>query len=42
MPDGSIFESLNFKGSPLEQADLVRNYFLMHIGLPLVASASGR
>jgi hypothetical protein len=23
-----IFESLNFKGSPLEQADLVRNYFL--------------
>jgi uncharacterized protein with ParB-like and HNH nuclease domain len=24
-----IFESLNFKGSPLEQADLVRNYFLM-------------
>ena len=26
-----IFESLNFKGSPLEQADLVRNYFLMRI-----------
>lgn len=26
-----IFESLNFKGSPLEQADLVRNYFLMKI-----------
>ncbi len=24
-----IFESLNFKGAPLEQADLVRNYFLM-------------
>ena len=24
-----IFESLNFKGFPLEQADLVRNYFLM-------------
>jgi len=24
-----IFESLNFKGSPLEQADLVRNFFLM-------------
>ncbi len=24
-----IFESLNFKGSPLEQADLVRNYFFM-------------
>ncbi len=24
-----IFESLNFKGSPLEEADLVRNYFLM-------------
>ena len=24
-----IFESLNFKGSPLEQSDLVRNYFLM-------------
>ena len=24
-----IFESLNFKGSPLTQADLVRNYFLM-------------
>jgi hypothetical protein len=24
-----IFESLNFKGSSLEQADLVRNYFLM-------------
>ena len=22
-----IFESLNFKGSPLEQSDLVRNYF---------------
>lgn len=27
-----IFESLNFKGSPLEQADLVRNYFLMRFG----------
>jgi uncharacterized protein with ParB-like and HNH nuclease domain len=26
-----IFESLNFKGAPLEQADLVRNYFLMRI-----------
>lgn len=24
-----IFESLNFKGQPLEQADLVRNYLLM-------------
>ena len=24
-----IFESLNFKGSPLEQSDLVRNYFVM-------------
>ena len=24
-----IFESLNFKGFPLEQADLVRNYFMM-------------
>ena len=24
-----IFESLNYKGSPLEQSDLVRNYFLM-------------
>jgi uncharacterized protein with ParB-like and HNH nuclease domain len=24
-----IFESLNFKGAPLEQSDLVRNYFLM-------------
>lgn len=24
-----IFESLNFKGSPLTQADLVRNYYLM-------------
>jgi hypothetical protein len=24
-----IFESLNFKGSPLEQSDLVRNYFMM-------------
>ena len=24
-----IFESLNYKGAPLEQADLVRNYFLM-------------
>lgn len=24
-----IFESLNVKGAPLEQADLVRNYFLM-------------
>ncbi len=24
-----IFESLNFKGSPLTQADLIRNYFLM-------------
>lgn len=24
-----IFESLNFKGAPLEQADLVRNYFMM-------------
>jgi hypothetical protein len=24
-----IFESLNFKGAPLTQADLVRNYFLM-------------
>jgi hypothetical protein len=28
-----IFESLNFKGSPLEQADLVRNYFLMRFRL---------
>ncbi len=28
-----IFESLNFKGSPLEQADLVRNYFLMRFPL---------
>lgn len=28
-----IFESLNFKGSPLEQADLVRNYFLMRFSL---------
>ncbi len=29
-----IFESLNYKGSPLTQADLVRNYFLMrfHMG----------
>ena len=26
-----IFESLNFKGSPLTQADLVRNYFLMKL-----------
>jgi len=25
-----IFESLNFKGEPLAQADLVRNYVLMH------------
>jgi len=25
-----IFESLNFKGEPLTQADLVRNYLLMH------------
>ena len=24
-----IFESLNFKGEPLTQADLVRNYLLM-------------
>ncbi len=24
-----IFESLNFKGSPLTQADLIRNYYLM-------------
>jgi len=28
-----IFESLNFKGSPLEQADLVRNYFLMRFSV---------
>lgn len=28
-----IFESLNFKGSPLEQADLVRNYFLMRFAV---------
>ncbi len=28
-----IFESLNFKGAPLEQADLVRNYFLMRFPL---------
>lgn len=28
-----IFESLNFKGSPLTQADLVRNYFLMRFPL---------
>ncbi len=28
-----IFESLNFKGSPLEQADLVRNYFLMRFSI---------
>ena len=26
-----IFESLNFKGMPLTQADLIRNYFLMRI-----------
>jgi len=26
-----IFESLNYKGTPLTQADLVRNYFFMHI-----------
>ena len=28
-----IFESLNFKGAPLEQADLVRNYFLMRFAV---------
>jgi uncharacterized protein with ParB-like and HNH nuclease domain len=28
-----IFESLNFKGAPLEQADLVRNYFLMRFSV---------
>ncbi len=28
-----IFESLNFKGSPLEQSDLVRNYFLMRFSV---------
>jgi uncharacterized protein with ParB-like and HNH nuclease domain len=28
-----IFESLNFKGSPLEQADLVRNFFLMRFSV---------
>ena len=28
-----IFESLNFKGSPLEQSDLVRNYFLMRFSI---------
>jgi uncharacterized protein with ParB-like and HNH nuclease domain len=28
-----IFESLNFKGFPLEQADLVRNYFLMRFAV---------
>lgn len=28
-----IFESLNAKGSPLTQADLVRNYFLMRISI---------
>ena len=26
-----IFESLNFKGMPLTQADLIRNYFLMRV-----------
>jgi uncharacterized protein with ParB-like and HNH nuclease domain len=26
-----IFESLNYKGTPLTQADLVRNYFFMHL-----------
>ena len=28
-----IFESLNFKGSPLEQSDLVRNYFMMRFSV---------
>jgi uncharacterized protein with ParB-like and HNH nuclease domain len=28
-----IFESLNFKGAPLEQSDLVRNYFLMRFAV---------
>jgi hypothetical protein len=28
-----IFESLNFKGAPLEQSDLVRNYFLMRFSV---------
>ena len=26
-----IFESLNWKGAPLSQADLLRNYFFMRI-----------
>jgi hypothetical protein len=26
-----IFESLNYKGEPLEQGDLIRNYFLMRV-----------
>lgn len=26
-----IFESLNYKGTPLTQADLIRNYFFMHL-----------
>jgi hypothetical protein len=28
-----IFESLNYKGEPLTQADLIRNYFFMRISL---------
>ncbi len=33
-----IFESLNFKGSPLTQADLVRNYILMRFRHSISAS----
>jgi uncharacterized protein with ParB-like and HNH nuclease domain len=32
-----IFESLNFKGEPLTQADLVRNYLLMRFRHSIVA-----
>src|SRR5689334_23809972 len=30
-----IFESLNFKGRPLTQADLIRNFFFMRIEVKL-------
>ena len=29
-----IFESLNYKGEPLTQGDLIRNYFLMRVPVP--------
>jgi uncharacterized protein with ParB-like and HNH nuclease domain len=33
-----VFESLNVKGKPLTQADLIRNYFFMRIDIPYQAN----